>query len=172
MIAMPASAGPPSLRSKNAIWPAVGRLSLIVQATIVPLRGIVSGALVLPTLTCIPVVSLTTSQGAPGQLASGPVMELLAVAPPVVPVVPVAPVVPLLLPVPVLPLLPVVPVLPDLPDFPVGPVADVTPTPKPMEPISVSVPVARVGIASITRIVTSATSLIFIGLLNTNWPSR
>src|ERR1700686_1073279 len=102
MIAIPASAGPFSFLSKNAIWLAVGWLRMIVHATIVPLRGIVSGALYLPTLTCIPVVSLTTSHGDPGQLGTRPVAPVL----PVVPVVPLAPLAPV---VPVAPLAPVLP---------------------------------------------------------------
>ena len=40
---MPASAGPPSLVLKNLIWVALGLPSVIVQATIVPVRGTLSG---------------------------------------------------------------------------------------------------------------------------------
>src|SRR5471032_2294672 len=106
MIAIPASAGPPSFLSKNATWLAIGWASSIVQATIVPLRGIVSGAFCLPTLTCMPVVSLTTSHGVAGQLGTGPTNPLTPVLP--VDVVPEDPVLPL---VPLAPVLPVVPVL-------------------------------------------------------------
>src|SRR5579862_793500 len=125
MIAMPASAGPASFLSKNAIWLAVGWLSTIVQATIVPLRGIVRGALILPTWTCIPVVSLTTSHGEPGQLGTGPVRPLAPVAPvaPVVPVVPEEPVLPVVPEEPVLPVVPDEPVLPVVPGEPVLPAA-------------------------------------------------
>src|SRR5579871_4881147 len=121
---MPASGGPASYLSKNAIWLAVGWLSTIVQATIVPLRGIVSGALYLPTLTCIPVVSLTTSHGVDGHAATGPVAPVAPVTPvePVVPVVPVTPVTP---EEPVLPVEPVVPLEPVLPVVPLAPVLPV-----------------------------------------------
>ena len=135
------------------------------------MRGIVSGELVVPTLTCIPVVSLTTSHGAPGQLASGPVTVVLTVGVvPVVPPVPVLPVGPLLPGLPDLPVVPVLPLLPLLPVGPVGPVAVFRPTPKPTEPSSVSVPVASAGISSITDIVTSATRNLFISLFNTKKP--
>src|ERR1700736_7042421 len=67
---MPACATPPSLALKNLIWVALGLPSVIVQATIEPLRGAVSGLLVTPTLAWKPVVRLTARQGVAGQLAT------------------------------------------------------------------------------------------------------
>src|ERR1700722_2215484 len=96
---MPASEVPPSFLLKNEICPGVGRLSSIVHATIVPFRGILSGALYLPTLTCMPVVSETTSHGELGQLGRGRVGAVAPVAPvapeaPLAPLTPVGPVAP------------------------------------------------------------------------------
>ena len=68
---MPASATPPSLALKNLIWVAFGLPSMIVHATIVPLRGAVSGLCVVPTFTWKPVVRLTARHGLPGQLGDG-----------------------------------------------------------------------------------------------------
>src|ERR1700736_677369 len=67
-IAMPASATPPSLASKNLICVAVGFPSEIVQATIVPSRRTLSGLWEAPTLAWKPVVRLTARQGVAGQL--------------------------------------------------------------------------------------------------------
>src|ERR1035437_10612004 len=67
---MPASAVPPSLALKNRIWVVVGLPSAIVQATIVPARGVLSGLCTLPTLTWKPVVRLTARHGGTGQLAT------------------------------------------------------------------------------------------------------
>src|ERR1700722_9428236 len=122
---MPASEVPPSFLLKNVICAGVGRLSSIVHATIVPFRGILSGALYLPTFTCMPVVSDTTSHGELGQLGTGPV----AAVAPVAPVAPLTPLAPLRL---------VEPVLPE-------PGARRT-----CAPTSVSIPKASVGTSSIT----------------------
>src|SRR5471030_2963107 len=127
----------------------------MLQATITPSRGIVIGALCGPTLTCIPVVSLTTSQGAPGQLATGPVGPVGPVAPvvPPVAVAPVEPVLGCLAFLEVLPFLPVEPLVPLLPVLPVDAIGEAVPNGRPTEPTSVSVPLASAGIASMTKIV-------------------
>src|SRR5438445_13900695 len=67
---MPASEMPPSLALKNLICVAFGLPSMIVQATIVPLRGALKGLCAAPTFTWNPVVRLTARQGLAGQLAT------------------------------------------------------------------------------------------------------
>src|SRR2546430_4961707 len=69
-IAIAASEGPPSLALKNLIWLALGLASVIVQATIVPLRGAKDSLVCLPTLSWKPVVRLTARHGLPGQLGT------------------------------------------------------------------------------------------------------
>src|SRR5207244_4331951 len=69
-MAMPASGAPPSLELKNLICVALGLPSVIVQATIVPLRGTARKLWAAPTLTWNPVVRLTARQGIPGQLGT------------------------------------------------------------------------------------------------------
>lgn len=109
---MAASAGPPSLLLEKAISRALGRLNVIVQAAIVPLRGIVSREYSLPTSTCMPVVLVTASLGEPRRLGTGPVA-------PVEPVAPIAPVASL------------------APLAPAGPLAPVAPLVRPAAPTSV-----------------------------------
>src|ERR1017187_3721908 len=67
---MPASAVPPSLALKKRIWVVVGLPSWIVQATMEPARGVLSGLWTAPTLTWKPVVRLTARQGVAGELAT------------------------------------------------------------------------------------------------------
>src|SRR5438132_8651501 len=67
---MPASAAPPSLVLKNLICAALGLPSVIVQATIVPLRRAARKLCAEPTLTWNPVVRLTARQGLAGQLGT------------------------------------------------------------------------------------------------------
>src|SRR5258708_21416581 len=67
---MPASEAPPSLVLKNLTCVAFGLPSMIVQATIVPLRGALSGLCTAPTLTWNPVVRLTARHGVAGQLGA------------------------------------------------------------------------------------------------------
>src|SRR5438132_13431732 len=67
---MPASAAPPSLVLKNLICVALGLPSVIVQATIVPLRRAARKLCAEPTLTWNPVVRLTARHGLVGQLGT------------------------------------------------------------------------------------------------------
>src|ERR1700733_7421501 len=67
---MPASAAPPSLALKYLIWVAFGLPSMIVQATMVPLRGAPRGLWAVATFTWKPVVRLTARQGVAGQLGT------------------------------------------------------------------------------------------------------
>src|ERR1700680_2480587 len=67
---MPASETPPSFALKNFVWVAFGLPSMIVQATIVPLRGAESGLCVAATFTWKPVVRLTARHGLAGQLGT------------------------------------------------------------------------------------------------------
>src|SRR5213080_2149158 len=69
-IAIAASEAPPSLALKNLIWLALGLASVIVQATIEPLRGANDSLVCLPTLAWKPVVRLTARHGVPGQLGT------------------------------------------------------------------------------------------------------
>src|SRR6266566_7595851 len=69
-MAMPASDAPPSLALKNLICAALGLPSVIVQATIVPLRGTARKLWAGPTLTWNPVVRLTARHGLVGQLGT------------------------------------------------------------------------------------------------------
>src|SRR5256884_2211985 len=69
-IAIAASEAPPSLALKNLIWLALGLASVIVQATIEPLRGANDSLVCLPTLSWKPVVRLTARHGLPGQLGT------------------------------------------------------------------------------------------------------